>query len=93
MATVGQPSIVPDGNNKVPTAADIGLAEYARQIGRPKQTISDMVTAARVAENCPVDRTVLLDKTQHLAAIHTQQQIANSLPAGLRVEKPLVAVV
>lgn len=47
-----------------------GLSEYAASIGKAKQTVSELVAAARVAGNCPVDRTVLHSKTQHLAAIH-----------------------
>jgi len=47
-----------------------GLSAYAEAIGRAKSTITEYVNAARVIENCSVDRTVLQSKTQHLAAIH-----------------------
>lgn len=47
-----------------------GLSAYAEAVGRAKQTVSELVAAARVAENCPLERTVLMDKTKHLAAIH-----------------------
>ena len=47
-----------------------GLSAYAGKVGKAKQTVSELVNAARVAEKCPVDRTVLHTKTQHLAAIH-----------------------
>ena len=50
-----------------PTAADIGLAEYARQVGRTKQFLSQLVQAAEVAKaSSQLDG--LQDKTQHLAA-------------------------
>lgn len=47
-----------------------GLSAYADAIGKAKQTISELVAGARVAEKCPLERTVLNDKAKHLAAIH-----------------------
>ena len=67
MATDGRPKTVSDGNGFKPTAADIGLAEYARQVGRTKQFLSQLVQAAEVAKaSSQLDG--LQDKTQHLAA-------------------------
>ena len=47
-----------------------GLSGYAESIGRKHNTVSQLVSAARVCEKVSVDRQVLQDKTQHLAAIH-----------------------
>jgi hypothetical protein len=47
-----------------------GLSEYAAKVGRGKSTITELVNAARVVENCSLERTVLLEKTKHLSAIH-----------------------
>ncbi len=47
-----------------------GLAAYAEAVGRAKSTLSEMVSGARVAATCSVDRTSLQDKTAHLSAIH-----------------------
>lgn len=48
-----------------------GLTAYADLVGKSKQTISELRQAAEVAVTCPVDRTSLLDRAQHLAAIHS----------------------
>lgn len=47
-----------------------GLSAYAEKVGRGKSTITELVNAARVVENCSLERTVLHDKTKHLSAIH-----------------------
>jgi hypothetical protein len=47
------------------------LSEYARQVGRAKGAISEYKSAAAVAIKCSNERTVLLDKAKHLAAIHS----------------------
>lgn len=46
-----------------------GLSEYARQVGKDKSRVSRYQQAAVVYKNCCGDAT-LLDKTEHLAAIH-----------------------
>ncbi len=46
-----------------------GLSEYAGKLGKDKGNVSRWKNAAEVA-NCCIDTTVLLDKAQHLAAIH-----------------------
>jgi site-specific DNA-methyltransferase (adenine-specific) len=48
-----------------------GLSEYARMIGKDKGNLSRYRNAAEVYQNCCNDTTVLLDKTEHLAAIHS----------------------
>lgn len=47
-----------------------GLSAYAARLGMKKATVSEYRQAAEVALNCSVDRTVLLDKCQHLRSIH-----------------------
>ena len=51
-----------------------GLSAYAVAIGKAYSTVAQLTAAARVAENSTVDRRVLHDKTQHLAAIHALPQ-------------------
>ncbi len=47
-----------------------GLSKYAERLGRKHNTISEFRNAASVAVNLSVDRHLLLDKANHLAAIH-----------------------
>lgn len=47
-----------------------GLSAYAERVGKAQNTISELVNAARVVVKVSVDRYVLHNKTQHLAAIH-----------------------
>ncbi len=74
-----------------------GLSAYAERVGRAKQTVSELVNAARVAVKCPVDRTVLHDKTQDLSAIHALPEslwpmaVERMMAQGLQVrQNPLV---
>ena len=53
-----------------------GLSEYAVAIGRAYSTVAELVSAARVSENSTLERRVLLDKTKHLASIHSLPQSA-----------------
>ena len=84
MATDGRPKTVSDGNGFKPTAADIGLAEYARQVGRDESFIRQIRKAAEVAGKFGVN-SELLDKTQHLAASFCQDVTyrKNSIPPCL----------
>ncbi len=50
-----------------------GVSEYARRIGRARQTIMEWVNAAAVLKNLP-DIRHLFDRTYHLAAIHAAPQ-------------------
>lgn len=47
-----------------------GLSEYAGKVGRKHQYISQLVSAAKVAEKAASQLAGLGDKTQHLSAIH-----------------------
>jgi len=47
-----------------------GVSEYARQIGRPRKTVEEWVSAAEVVKNMADIRHVF-DKTYHLSAIHS----------------------
>lgn len=48
-----------------------GLSEYAERIGKGLSTVSEYRSAAEVlVANPSVDRSVFLDKAQHLAAVH-----------------------
>lgn len=48
-----------------------GLSEYAEQVGKSVTTLRELRSAAEVAEKSTVDRCLLLNSSQHLAAIHS----------------------
>lgn len=51
-----------------------GLSEYAEKLGKDKGNVSRWKNAAEVANRC-TDTTVLLDKAQHLATIHSLPEL------------------
>ena len=48
-----------------------GLSEYAGKLGKNHKTIREYKSAAEVAQNLGVNPQVLLNKAQHLSAIHS----------------------
>ena len=48
----------------------VAAVEYARQIGRAQNTVSEWISAAKVAKNIS-DIRYLFDKVNHLSAIHS----------------------
>ena len=48
-----------------------GISAYAQSLGKAQNTISELVSAAKVAQKVSLKRWLLVDKTKHLASLHT----------------------
>lgn len=68
-----------------------GLSEYARAVGKWKRTISEYLSAAKVAKNCSVDRTLLLDKSQH-KEVKAPNKNYNTISCGVPVAELFKAI-